>query len=298
MGRALPALATLAATFVPTSAQAQEAGEMVLEPASAWNATYDERRCRLSRMFAGEGQQHALVFEQTAPEARFNMSVAGPGLAEVNGGLTLRLAFGPDGATSDQAIVKEPNPEFGAVVFLKDIALNPDALAAAGASEGVGFSVATTSIDTADAEPLRQITLAQGRQTFVFRTGPLAAPFGVLNDCTAHILSTWGLDPEAHRTAQRRTRMLDVQKVARGIQERYPLRSRMESRGGVVGVAVLVDGQGNPTECRITNDSGDSNLNAVAFEGLMRARFDPALDAGGKPIRSYWMTRITYRIAP
>jgi TonB family protein len=270
---------------------------VVLEPGSKWKASYDAGLCRLARMFTADGQQHALVFEQAAPEARFNMSVAGPGLKEVNGGLTLQLAFGPDGATSDQAIVKEANPEFGTVVFLKDITLNPATLAEANASEGVGFSESTRSIDTADAEPLRQITLAQGERTLVFRTGPLAAPFSVLNDCTTPILSTWGIDAAAHRDAQRNTRMLNVQKIARSIQERYPLESLMERRGGVVGVAVLVDEQGAPTECRITNDSGDRNLDRVACEGLMRARFDPALDAEGKAMKSYWMTRITYRIA-
>lgn len=297
MGRALLSLVPLAAALVPASAQAQDAGEMVLEPTSAWNASYDAGVCRLSRMFGAAGQQHALVFEQAAPDARFNISVAGPGMTEVNGGLTLRLAFGPGGATSDQEIVKDANPEFGAVVFLKDITLNPAALAAAGASEGVGFAVSAAGVDTEAAKPLREITLAQGGRTLVFRTGPLAAPFGVLNDCTSHILTTWGLDAEAHGSAQRKTRLLDEQRAARAVQELYPLRALREARGGVVGLVMLVDQTGKPTECRITNDSGNRELNAVACEQLMQARFDPALDASGKPMTSYWMTRVIYRIA-
>lgn len=284
------------AALAPTGAQAQSGAEILLEPSSAWNATYDEERCRLSRMFGTAGQQHALVFEQSAPGASFNMTVAGPATSAINAGLNLKLGFGPDGPATDQTIVKERNPEFGSVLFLKDIDLKPGAAPEADASANVGFSAPSDAIDVAAAGPLRSVSLTQGEQTLVFRTGPLAAPFGVLNDCTAHILLTWGIDPEAHRTAQRRATLLEEMKVARAVQQLYPLQAVREGRGGVVGLAILVDQSGKPTECKITNDSGDRNLNAVACDGLMQARFDPALDASGKPITSYWVTRVTYRI--
>jgi len=284
----------IATALASADLRAQDAAETVFEPSSAWNATYDEGRCRLSRMFQGEGQQHALVFEQTAPDSSFYMSVAGPTKGQINGGLPLRLAFGPDGPESDQDIVKERNPEFGAVVFMKGITFKP--IDPMDAPEGGGLAAASSGIDVDAARALRQVSLVQGKQTLVFRTGQLDAPFGVLNDCTAHILTTWGIDPEAHRRAQRSTKLLDAQKIARAVQERYPLQAVMESRGGVVGVAILVDHTGTPTECRITNDSGDRSLNDVACEQLMKARFDPALDAAGKPMKSYWMTRVAYRI--
>jgi len=287
-------IAVLASALMPVSAFAESGDTLILEPASAWQATYEGGRCRLSRMFDGSGQQHALVFEQTAPDSRFFMSVAGPTMERINGGLPLRLAFGPNGPESEQDIAKERNSDFGAVVFMKDIDFKPiDPL---DIPEGVGLAAASPGIDLEAAAPLRQVSLVQGGKTLVFRTGPLAAPFRVLNDCTAHILTTWGIDPEAHRTAQRSTKLLDVQALVRSVQEKYPLQPLMERRGGVVGVAILVDQTGMPTECRITDDSGDRSLNDVACEQLMKARFDPALDASGKPMKSYWMTRITYRI--
>lgn len=291
MHRSLLALATLPLIL---AAPVKAADEEVLEPASAWNATYEDGRCRLSRMFGPPDRQHALVFEQTAPESRFYISVAGPGVAAINDGLPLRLAFGPEGAESDQTVVKERIPDFGAVLFLKDIDLRPADPASVEA--GAGLAETGARIDVDAAAPLRQVSLTQGKQSLVFRTGPLAAPFGVLNDCTAHILSTWGIDPEAQRTAQRGTRLLDPQKAARKVQETYPLQPLMQGRGGVVGVAILVDDAGTPTECRITNDSGDRTLNSVACEALMKARYDPALDASGKPMKSYWMTRVIYRV--
>jgi TonB family protein len=295
MGRTILALAPLAATLAPAAARAQDAEAIVLEPSSPWNATYDDGRCRLARMFVAGGQQHALVFEQAAPEARFNMSVAGPGLTEIDGDQPLQLAFGPDGATSDQESVKEASPEFGTVVFLKDISLNPAALAEAKAGEGVGFSAGTRSIDTADAEPLRQISLTQGGLSLVFQTGPLAAPFNVLNDCTAHIVTTWGLNADVQRNAQRIARLRNELKVARAMQSQYPRQALMRNRGGVVGLAMLVDVAGVPTECRIIYASGEQSLDAAACDELMKARYDPGLDAQGQPVKAYWTTRVTYR---
>lgn len=248
-------------------------------------------------MFGAADGQHALVFEQSAPGSSFNMSVAGLATSAFKGGLNLQLGFGPDGPATDQASVKERNPEFGYVLFLKDIDLKARAAFEAAAGANVGFSAASDAIDVAAAGPLRSVSLAQGKQTLVFKTGPLAAPFGVLNDCTAHILTTWGIDPEAHRTAQRKATLLEELTIARAMQRQYPLRTLREARGGVVGLVILVDPSGKPTECKITDDSGDRNLNEVACEGLMQARFEPALDASGKPITSYWQTRVTYRIA-
>jgi hypothetical protein len=70
MRRTILALTALATSISPATAEER----VVLEPGSKWKASYDAGLCRLARMFTADGQQHALVFEQAAPEARFNMS--------------------------------------------------------------------------------------------------------------------------------------------------------------------------------------------------------------------------------
>ena len=171
-----------------------------------------------------------------------------------------------------------------------------DEPASGSADASDGLETSSYAIDTAAAKPLREITITQGKQALVFATGALAAPLGVLNDCTAHILETWGLDAGAHRNAQRQTRVLYGQRVASGIQGSYPARALQEKRQGVVGVAMLVDQAGQPTECKITRSSGHADLDAVSCKHLMRARYEPALGPDGQPIKSYWVTRITFRL--
>jgi len=286
----------LSGVVAPTLAAAESDGPIVLEPSSAWRASYEEGRCRLMRTFAAPSGAHALVLEQRAPGAKFNLILTGPALSGIKESGDVRIAFGPDGYSADHAIARDTSDKLGALVYMQDVGIVADEPLGGSAGPSVGMNASGNTIDTAAAKPLRQIVIAQGKQTLVFATGALAAPLGVLNDCTSHILETWGLDPVAHRKAQRPTKMLDAQRMARGIQESYPPRAVQERQQGVVGVAVLVDEAGQPTECKITRSSGHVELNVVSCKHLMKARFDPALGADGQPIKSYWVTRITFRL--
>lgn len=286
----------LAGAFAPTFAAAKSESSIVLEPSSPWQASYEEGRCRLTRIFAADSGLHALVLEQRAPGAKFNLIVTGPALADIAESGTVRVDFSPDGPSSEHPVVKGANPEFDSLVFMQDVGIVADEPEAASGTAGVGMAASMNAIDTAAAKTLRQITIGQGQQALVFATGALAAPLGVLNDCTSHILETWGLDPDAHRNATRAADMLDRQRVARGINDHYPPRAAAERRQGVVGVAVMVDETGAPTDCKITHDSGHDDLNSVTCRQLMKARFDPALGADGQPMKSYWVTRITFRL--
>lgn len=289
-------LAVIAALAPAGLRAADGGGEALMEPASPWNAAYEDGRCRLSRLFGPPDRLHALIFEQFAPGARFNMVVAGHAVADLNAGLPLQLGFGPDGAATDQDIVKARNPEFGTAVFMKDVDLAPKEPVSGGEDPQVGLPAMGTAIDTAAAAPLRSVSLVQGKRRLTFKTGPLAAALVVLNDCTGHILETWGIDPAAQRSASRAAALQDEMMVARAIQEHYPLKALMQGRGGVVAVAALVDQTGKATECKIIHDSGVPEMNAMVCEKLMKARFIPALDAGGKPMKSFWTTRVTYRL--
>jgi len=282
--------------FAPAVATAQSNSRIVLEPSSGWQASYETGLCRLTRIFANDSGLHALVFEQRAPGATFNLIVTGPALSGIVESSNVRVDFGPDGLSAEHPVVKAANPKFDALMFVQDVGIVADEPDAGSGTASIGMAASLNAIDTAAAKTLRQITIGQGQQAFVFATGALAAPFGVLNDCTSHILETWGLDPEAHRTAQRRADMLDKQRVARGINDYYPPRAAAERRQGVVGVAVMVDETGAPTDCKITHDSGHDDLNSVTCRQLMKARFDPALGADGLAMKSYWVTRITFRL--
>jgi protein TonB len=67
----------------------------------------------------------------------------------------------------------------------------------------------------------------------------------------------------------------------------YHALSRWGLVNGRVGVAFRVDPQGNPTNCRVAQTSGDPNVDSLICGLVLRyLHFDPARDASGRPIAS------------
>lgn len=294
----LPASAGLviAGLASPVSGLAQAGEPLVLKPRSAWHASYEDGVCRLARGFGTEGYSHTLIFEQSTPSALFSLTMTGPALSEMIASAEAYIEFGSSELGGSHAIVTDDNREFGHIVFVKDVALDSIEEPEIEKEEDFGRTAQGTAIDLTKAKAASGVLIRQGRSDLTFKTGPLAAPMGVLNDCTAHILSVWGLDPERHKGALRGVALLQPRQVSQRVLEKYPQRALQEGRQGVVGVTVLVDETGRPTECKITDDSGHPDLNNVACEGMMRARYSPAVDASGEPMPSYFVTQIEYRL--
>ena len=130
----------------------------------------------------------------------------------------------------------------------------------------------------------------------MLKTGPMRDVLAVMNECTAHILTTWGLDPDKLANASRGVRLMDPQTLSRRILETYPTRALQNNEQGRVGVLVKIDEKGGVYDCEIVADSGSKSLNNAACNGMKRAKFEPALDVAGQPIKSYYSTRISYRL--
>lgn len=286
----------LAAMASPVPGLAQDGQPIVLEPRSSWHASYENGLCRLARTFGAEGNSHTLIFEQSTPGALFNLTMTGPALSPMAESAEVDVGFGSADLGGAHAIVTENNSDFGHILFIKDVGLEADNNPEVEREEDFGRTAQGTSIDLAKAKAASEVAIRQGHTSLTFKTGPLVSPLGVLNDCTAHILSLWGLDPERHKSAQRGVSLLQPRQVSQWVVEKYPQRALQEGRQGVVGLTVIVDETGQPTQCKITDDSGHADLNDVACQGMMRARFGPALDAVGEPMPSYYVTRIAYRL--
>ncbi|MDC8753811.1 TonB family protein [Erythrobacter sp. sf7] len=284
----------MAAAISPAAGSGQTGEPLVLEPRSAWHASHENGLCRLARAFGSEGYSHTLIFEQTTPGALFNLTITGPALSDMVESTQADVGFGSAGPEGTYEIAKETNREFGHIVFMTDVSLEPVKEPEIKQEEDFGLTAQGTAVDPAKAKAASEVAIRQGRTGLTLKTGSLAAPMGVLNDCTAHILSTWGLDPAKHKGALRGVSLLQPRKVSQWVVEKYPQRALQEKRQGVVGLAVIVDEAGQPTECKITDNSGHTDLNNVACEGMMRARYAPAIDADGQPMPSFFVTRIVF----
>jgi TonB family protein len=138
-----------------------------------------------------------------------------------------------------------------------------------------------------------RITVAQGDISLTFTTGSLGEAALLLNACTAQTLISWGLDPARQDGLQRLAFPEEPKKLARKM---ISLFANRYLRSGPFEAVALVDETGTATGCRILPGPGYDDLDAAACQVMTKARYLPAIDAEGRPVASYWKTRVAYNV--
>jgi len=75
----------------------------------------------------------------------------------------------------------------------------------------------------------------------------------------------------------------------------YPSRALREGKSGVVSFEITVDADGQASDCRVTASSGTPELDDATCSNLQRrARFNPATDAEGNPIKGIYRSKMNW----
>lgn len=290
MRRTVIVLAALVLTTPILTAPALAAPTTVATPVSTWQASFEDGLCRMERSFEAGGQPHLLILEQNSPGSGFGLAMAGPSLSALTSDKPLRLSFARDDDGFERRTMIEPNDQFGHVAVFTGIWI--------GSSEGPDDDASKPSnrsrIDPDAAARANQIAVSQGDAGVIFDTGALADAALVLNECTAQIARTWGLDPEVQYGLVQRAFPADPKALAQKMQKSYPRGAARALRSGPLEAAALVDSNGAVTDCKIIVPTGYDDLDQAACEVMTQARYTPALDANGRPVASYWKTRVTF----
>lgn len=285
----------------PQMAAAQDAPAKVLAPSSGWLLDYADDRCRIIRTF-GEGEDKMLVFfDQVEPKGRVDWLVSGPALSDVKSKDEVRVQFGPGNEPFEVAQQGISFPEYGAALTstgyskLTVVAsgTDPDALPL----EEIWKEVRT--LDPEQGAGVEWLDLRSERGGAVrMELGDLKPVHVAMNACMADLLTSWGLDAKRELARSTGPEPENLLSVAQKIQQRYPFRALRSGESGLIAARVLVDADGQPGECTITQLSDAEKFGAgVCRDIVTTARFSPAKDANGVPMPSYYLTRIRY-VAP
>jgi TonB family protein len=77
----------------------------------------------------------------------------------------------------------------------------------------------------------------------------------------------------------------------------YPSQANQQNESGTSKIMMMIDETGALKDCMVEETSGFATLDAMACAVLHeRAKFEPALDAAGKPTRSVLTQRVIWRI--
>ena len=302
--RKLVIVALVAALIWPiTRAQARSARHLQLQPASAWVLDYAEESCRLAREFGEKDDRVTLMLSQFAPGDRFSVMLTG-GVIRVSNPENLKrgkLRFGPNEAESNaSAKLGKANKNIPALLLEGSYRLAPlteqeKELAKAAVEAGRPFDFTPIGPAREAAATRLELTGMMSRG-LILHTGPLDQAMAALRECSWDLVRSWGLDVAQQKTLSRKVR------ATKGPQNwfnpnDYPVSMLRDGYEGVVNVRLLIGADGKPTSCKIQASTNPKDFDDVVCKVVIRrGEFEPALDAQGSPVPSYWTQSVNFRL--
>ncbi len=269
----------------PASAKAEP---VMLEPSSKWNVDFGEEKCRLVRVF-GEGEnRHVLFFEQWGPKASFGFTASGRGFDRFRANKPVSVRFFRDQEPMETQPFMGTIASFGEAIIYSKLALEEP-------NQGQKLGI-LHQLNTARASFAEFVEFKQRNRSVTFKTGELGEAFKVLNQCTQSLISDWGVDVEKHKSATKAVKWTNEQAIGQRLVETYPRAALRKGEQGIMRMRLKIDETGKMTDCVINQTTINKSLKSPACREMAKAEFEPALDANGLPMASYYLTAITYKV--
>lgn len=288
----LRTLATLSALLSSHSlALAQDvepSGTMRFGPSTPWVVDYGETKCTLRRLFEHDGRELQLDVIRTVPGGELSFAVFSKDIEPTRHPASVR--FSPEGEHAQAQYSFSAGLIGGghALVFYETrVEPKPD-------SETRELII----IEPAAEDTIRMIDVREAfKPGIVIETGELAEPLAALEKCNDDLLAHWGIDVTAHKALSRQAQPKRLKNWAKRLQEAYPLGPAIAGLGGRIPLVLIVSENGLVEDCHVVVPIPAKAFEKTSCQKLQRyARFEPALDAAGEPVRSYWKTQVVYQI--
>ena len=291
-------VAAMTVALVSQPAAAQDG--RVLAPSSHWEMNYDDDSCVLRRGFGGEGEGVFFELRQFAPGLSYQMLLVSPDLAVGDESPTIRYGSDGDSWKPRDAVIVEY--EGG----LEGVLLSDTMLSTATKSELRDLDEDERTLRyralTADMAALSERetiveTITVGDvfgEDVTLRTGSMKPPMDAMRECTGEMERRWGFDPAVQQTLSRHATPRNGHRLARRVQQVYPRAMRNTNQSARLRIRLDIDEQGSVTGCHFQLPVEQEAFREDACNSLMPAQFEPALDADGSPVASYWTTAISY----
>lgn len=294
--------AVLAAALFVSPAAAQDE-PLMLQPTSDWHLDYADDSCRLLRQF-GEGDNQSMFYiERYEPGDQFFLVIAGKPF-EGRASAKDAARFGPGGYEFVGYLPEGKIGKYETALLLSGLQLLPSE--APIVKTKVRQTAAQVPDDTdifgqeasaADESRISWFEIdRRSGQSVRVNLGSMGEPLAAMRRCTDELLTHWGIDLEAHRKLTRAA-------SPRGnpgtwvTDNDYPRDLIRKGEQGIVQFRLSIGANGRPTQCHIQRSTRPIGFDTAVCDALMRrARFEPALDANGKPIASYWRNAVRFQM--
>lgn len=271
MGRTI---SFFAGVFIGIAPAAIAAETLSFRPVAAWQHQSHDDRCRATRVFGEGDEKHVLVIEQFQPDDHVSLTLAGPAFGRFTDGTRARLEIAGHAA-----------PRWVTSV--------------AGSVPGVGTGLAVARVPIAnpqDASPQSEATARQSPGSVTFRqrgravrleAATMGKVFATLNACSEALAMRRGIDVARLREAVDGPKWVNEDAIRGAIANAFKENWRHYAKPQAIGqVQVIVNETGRAEQCAVVGITSDLAPNERACAIMQQARFEPASDAGGRPIRA------------
>lgn len=275
-------------------AQAPEGDARIFTQSGPWALDYGEDYCRLVGTFSNGPDEIALGMERIQPGQTLRIILIGDGIKPYRRASEIGYHFLPSGENRKAPLLRSETPDGQQYLNLGPVRMGP--APTDGQTAPPPYS---RDAEKEFAKGVDGVMLESGlSESIRIETGPLDDAVGAVQICTDELLTHWGLDAEKHRTWTR------PPAPAGNISEWLPggtigFGDFGRLRGGNNAVRLMIDGSGKPTECQIHWPSLDEEVNGAICTAMMEnAQFQPALDAEGQPMATFWTIEPLWLMGP
>jgi len=288
--RRLAGRALLALVVVSPPAWAAAAAPISLAHDGPWVANFDDDSCQLLGRFGTGKSAIVAIFTRYQPSNGFDLALQGESLKREGSSSQIKLAFGPG------------LPEQEALATLGTLGGKPLMM-----FNALRLDRWTRSPDRRDEVPpaiypeqeaaVSTLTVRLGgKRNYRLELGSMGKPMATMRTCMDGLLEHWGYDPTAF-AAQSRPAIPIGSPGNWVIPADYPSKALTAGHNGLIQFRLDLDETGKILGCHILARTNPDEFADAACHALnRRARFEPALDAAGKPTKTFYINNIRFVI--
>lgn len=274
------------------------ADTLFLPAGKAWVLSHDEEKCRLIGQFGDGKNATILMMDQFGPGDDFALTIAGEPVRRRNVRGEAVLQFGEQELPQEREYFSGDVNGRPALIFRKQMRIGaPNEYDEAGVRDmdERGMPLHRRNPVSAEREAavkFLDLEVARGRHVRL-ETGPMGPVFAAIDKCVDNMVRYWGYDPDQRAQMTREAAPIDVRNWSRGLD--YPDAKWHRGQQAIIKVRLSVDEAGETVGCRIQGGTDPDGFDAAVCDHLRRrARFEPALDADGKAMPSFFLTTVIF----
>ena len=265
-----------------------EASPVTKARVGAWEINYDTDSCSLLAEFGDSTQTTFIRLTRYQPQDSFDLIVYGAAYDFAPSIVPVRIGFGLAAPAKREAMTGQAGNKLP-LLLINSVRLDgweekkPD-------EQGPPITAAQEERAT-----MIDLTIPGGKR-FRLETGPFAKPMAVMRACTEDLVKSWGYDPVQQATLSEKAEPTKSPGTWLNNGD-YPSGAARAGQNGIVQFRLDIDETGKVQGCHVLHRTNPDSFADLTCKRIgQRARFRPARDKDGKPLRSYYVNKARFII--